>query len=155
MNDYLNVDNRWNARALPHFERSAVTISAWTTDAELDDQADDLAARYGTDADDLHDLFHAVRTHLRVAALDLVDRAASSLMSEAAAVVGNMDHLINADSTDVELRAYAAAAEAGAGGPVDGLLEELTRLRDSERDDRLFVAGASVAPRIENLHEQV
>lgn len=141
---YFNVDERWDARALPHFDRSAVIISAWSTDEELDDQADALAAKYSTDADDLHDLLHGVRTHLRAAALGATS---PSLVTEAVAVVGNLDHLVTAASTDAELRTLAEAAEAGAGGPVPDLLAELHRLRDAERADRVFVAGAAgVAP---------
>lgn len=135
--NYIGVDSRWDARALPRPLGAEAVISAWTTDAFLDVQADELAARYGTDADDLHDVFHALRSHLRVAALDAWS---TSSMSEAATIVGNMAYLINADSTDEQLRAYADAAEAGSGGPVNGLVEELTRLRDRERADRVFVA---------------
>lgn len=106
-------------------------------ETDRDDQADSLAAVYCTGADDLHDLLHGVRSHLRVAALDA---ATSCSMSEAAAVVSNMDHLVDHTTTDEQLVAYADAAEAGNGGPVDGLLEELTVLRNAERGERVFVA---------------
>lgn len=145
--NYIGVDERWDAQAPTYITDSETTISAWTNDDDLDSQADELAARYNTDADDLHDLLHAVRTHLRVAALDA---RASPLVSEAVAIVGSLDHLISADSTDAELSAYAAA-EAGAGGPVPDLLAELHRLRDAERADRVFVGEVGVAPRIGNL----
>lgn len=144
---YFNVDERWDARGLPRATGAEAVISAWTTDTFLDVQADELAARYDTDADDLHDLLHAVRTHLRVAALDA---AMPSLMTEAVGVVGNLDHLVTHATTDAELRTLAGAAEAGAGGPIPELLAELHRLRDGEREDRLFVAGPG-APRIGNL----
>lgn len=136
-NTYIGIDERWDARALRRPLGAEAVISAWTTDAFLDVQADELASRYDTDPDDLHDLLHGVRSHLREAALT---SAASPLMSEAAAVVGNLDHLVTAASTDAELAAYAAAAEAGAGGPIDGLLTELTMLRNAERASRVFVA---------------
>ena len=146
--DYIDIDSRWDARALPRAAGAEAVISAWTTDEVLDQQADALAEVYATDADDLHDLLHGVRSHLRVAALDA---ATPSLMSEAVAIVDNLNHLVTADTTDAELAAYADAAEAGNGGPVDGLLAELVRLRDGERDDRrVFVAEAG-APRIGNL----
>ncbi len=145
---YLGVDERWDACALPWRLGAEATISAWTSDADLDQQADELAARYNTDGDDLHDLLHSVRTHLRVAALAA---ATPSLMTEAVVVTSNMDHLIDADTTDEQLRTLTDAAEAGAGGPVPDLLAELHRLRDGERENRLFVAGAS-APHIANLH---
>jgi hypothetical protein len=145
--NYIGVDERWDARQLPHAFDAETTISAWTTDDDLDEQANALAAVYATDGDDLHDLLHALRSHLRVAALDA---ASPSPMTEAVAIVGSLDHLISADSTDAELSAYAAAAEAGAGGPVPDLLAELTVLRDAERADRVFVADAG-APRIANL----
>lgn len=145
---YLGIDEHWDARQLPRPLSAEAVISAWSTDEELDAQADALAAVYATDADDLHDLFHAVRTHLRTAALAT---AASPLTSEAVAVTSNMDHLITHATTDTELAAYASAAEAGAGGPVPDLLAELHRLRDAEREDRLFVAETGDAPRIGNL----
>lgn len=144
---YLGIDERWDARGLPRPLGAEVVISAWTTDADLDGQADALAAVYATDADDLHDLLHALRSHLRDAAMTT---AASPLVTEAVAVTSNMDHLITHATTDAELGAYADAAEAGAGGPIKGLLEELTVLRNAERADRVFVAGEG-APRIANL----
>ncbi|MFT8179771.1 hypothetical protein ACLXNF_19520 [Mycobacteroides chelonae] len=127
---YIDIDSRWDARALPRAFESEATISAWTTDEDLDAQADSLAVVYATDADDLHDLLHGVRTHLRAAALAA---AASPLVTVAVVVTSNMDHLIDADTTDAELRTLADAAEAGAGGPIPELLEELVRLRDAER----------------------
>lgn len=147
MSAYVNIDERWDARGLPHAFDAETTISAWTANDDLDVQADKLAARYYTDADDLHDLLHALRSHLRAAALTA---AASPLVTEAAAIVGNLDHLVTADTSDAELTAYADAAEAGAGGPVPDLLAELHRLRDGERASRVFV-GEAGAPRIGNL----
>lgn len=71
-------------------------------------------------------------------------------MSEAAAVTANMAHLIRHDTTDEQLRAYADAAEASAGGPIPDLLDELVNRRDAARINRRFVAGEG-APRIVNL----
>lgn len=68
------VGERWNAACLPPVLEADTAISAWTTDAELDEQADTLSALYGTDAGDLHDLLHAVRSYFRDAALDARDR---------------------------------------------------------------------------------
>ncbi|CPR69988.1 hypothetical protein [Mycobacteroides abscessus] len=144
--NYIDTENKWDETGLPRVYESGVLVSAWMSDAEIAGQAATLTAVYGNEFE-IDMALRLFRAQLREAAMSI---AAETLMSEAAAVVGNMDHLINADSTDAELRAYASAAEAGAGGPVDGLLEELVRLRDSERDDRLFVAGAG-APRVGNL----
>ncbi|MBN7371106.1 hypothetical protein [Mycobacteroides abscessus] len=68
--ELTTVDARWNARALPVFEARAV-IGAWSTDEELDEQADTLSAVYGSDSGDLHDLLHAVRSYFRDAALSV------------------------------------------------------------------------------------
>lgn len=63
------VNERWNTAGLPPAVEAAAVISAWSTDEELDEQADTLSALYGTDSGDLHDLLHAVRSYFRDAAL--------------------------------------------------------------------------------------
>ncbi|MBF9519515.1 hypothetical protein [Mycobacteroides chelonae] len=144
MNDNLNlidVENAWAERNLPRVFESAVTVSAWMTDGEIAGQSAALSAVYGNqyEVDTAMRLF---RAQLREAALTTGERPERPLMTEAVAVVGNMDYLVDADTSDAELRAYAAAAEAGAGGPIPELLDELVRLRDAERSERRFVAGA-------------
>ncbi|WP_078321670.1 hypothetical protein [Mycobacteroides chelonae] len=150
MNDNLNlidVEDAWAERDLPRVYESGVIVSAWMTDAEIAGQAAALASVYGNEFE-TDTAIRLFRAQLRSAALAT---AASPLTSEVATIVGNMAYLVTADSTDAELRAYADAAEAGAGGPIPELYEELVRLRDAERDDRVFVAGAG-APRIRNLN---
>lgn len=148
--NYIDTEDAWGERRLPRVVESAVIVSAWMSDAEIAGQAAQLSTVYGNEfeTDTCMRLF---RAQLREAALATAERPVETLMTEAVAVVGNMEHLIDADTSDAELRAYAAAAEAGAGGPIDGLLQELVQLRDAERSDRRFVAGAG-APRIGNLH---
>ncbi|RIU41033.1 hypothetical protein [Mycobacteroides abscessus] len=68
------VDGRWNTAGLPPALEATAVISAWSTDEELDEQADTLSAVYGTDAGDLHDLLCAVRSYFRDAALNVEDR---------------------------------------------------------------------------------
>lgn len=68
------VDECWNTADLPPALEATAVISAWSTDEELDEQADTLSAVYGTDSGDLHDLLHAVRSYFRDAALDAGDR---------------------------------------------------------------------------------
>lgn len=144
--NYIDTEDAWAERNLARVVESAVIVSAWMTDAEIAGQAAALTAVYGNEFE-VDTALRLFRAQLRSAALAT---AASPLTSEAATIVGNMTHLIRHDTTDDQLAAYAAAAEAGAGGPVDGLLEELVRLRDSEREQRVFVAEAG-APRIGNL----
>jgi len=149
MNDYLETENRWDETGLPRVYESAVIVSAWMTDAEIAGQAAQLSSVYGNEFE-IDMALRLCRSQLRSAALEHADRPEQTLMTEAAAVVSNMDHLIHADTSHAQLHAYAAAAEAGAGGPIPELLEELTRLRDGERASRVFVAGAG-APRIGDL----
>lgn len=68
------VDERWNAAGLPPVVEARAVISAWSTDEELDAQADILSEVYGTDSGDLHDLLHAVRSYFRDAALSVEAR---------------------------------------------------------------------------------
>lgn len=68
------VDERWNAAGLPPAVEARAAIGAWSTDEELDEQADTLSAVYGTDSGDLHDLLHAVRSYFRDAALSVEAR---------------------------------------------------------------------------------
>ncbi|SHP27790.1 Uncharacterised protein [Mycobacteroides abscessus subsp. abscessus] len=146
--NYIDVEDAWAERRLPRVFESGVIVSAWMTDAEIAEQAAALASVYGNEYE-VDTAIRLFRAQLRSAALAT---AASPLTSEAATIVGNMTHLITHATTDSELAAYADAAESGAGGPVDGLYEELVQLRDAERDDRVFVAGAGAgAPRVENL----
>ncbi|WP_458317934.1 hypothetical protein [Mycolicibacterium brisbanense] len=148
--NYIDTENKWDQTGLPRVYESGVLVSAWMTDAEIAGQAATLTAVYGNEFE-IDMALRLFRAQLRAAALDT---ATETLVTEAATIVGNMTHLITHATTDSELAAYADAAESGAGGPVDGLYEELVRLRDSEREQRVFVAEAG-APRVTNLHEQM
>ena len=148
--NYIDTEDAWDARQLPFTEEAAPIISAWTSDEEIAAQAAEFSAIYGNEYE-LDTSLRLFRAELRAAALATT---ASPLMTEAVAVVDNLNHLVTADTTDAELRTLTDAAEAG--GPIPELLEELTRLRDSERDERVFVAGTGAgAPRVGSLHEQV
>lgn len=151
--NYIEIEDAWDERQLPRVVESGVIVSVWMTDAEIAGQAAQLSHVYGNEFE-TDTAIRLFRAQLRAAALEHADRPVETLMTEAATIVGNMAYLITADSTDAELRAYADAAEAGAGGPIPELLEELMRSRDAERDARVFVAGAG-APRVTNLHEQL
>lgn len=146
--NYIDTENKWDETGLPRVVESGVIVSAWMTDAEIAGQAAQLSRVYGNQSE-VDTAIRLFRAQLREAAMT----AAADEMTEAETVAYNMAHLIRHDTCDTELRALAAAAEAGAGGPVDGLLEELAVLRESDRVARVFVAGAG-APRIGKLHDE-
>lgn len=144
MNDNLNlidVENAWAERRLPRVVESAVIVSAWMTDGEIAGQSAALSAVYGNQYE-VDTALRLFRAQLRAAALVTAERPEPLAMTEAVAVTANMAHLVDADTSDAELRRLRDAAESGAGGPIEGLLEELTTLRNAERADRVFVAGA-------------
>lgn len=68
------ADERWVPHAESYVEDSELTIGAWSTDEELDEQVAAAAHVYGADTGDLHDLLHAVRSYLRDAVVDAGDR---------------------------------------------------------------------------------
>lgn len=72
--ELITIDARWAPYAERYIEDSELTIGAWSTDEELDEQADTLSTLYGTDSGDLHDLLHAVRSYFRDAALSVEAR---------------------------------------------------------------------------------
>lgn len=151
--NYIDTENKWDETGLPRVYESGVLVSAWMSDAEIAGQAATLTAVYGNEFE-IDMALRLFRAQLRAAALEHAERPVETLMTEAVAVVDNLNHLVTADTTDEQLRTYADAAEAGAGGPIPELLDELVRLRDSEREARVFVAEAG-APRVTNLHEQM
>lgn len=68
---------------------------------------------------------------------DMTDDEAAIAM----ALENGLADLVDPYTTDAELRAYVIAAEAGASGPIDGLREELVRLRAAKASpDRNLVA---------------
>jgi hypothetical protein len=168
MNDYLETENRWAERALPYTDESEAVISAWTTDEYTAEQAAMMARAYGNRYE-VDTILRLLRSQLREAAMTTADNDVliQSVLDNGVA------ELINAGTTDAGLDAYVVAAEAGNGGPIPGLREELHRLRDAQpvfwRDrwidpgdpfcptalryeHRVFVAGpAGVAPRIGNF----
>ncbi|WP_131822769.1 hypothetical protein [Mycobacteroides chelonae] len=145
--NYIDTEDAWGERRLPRVYESGVIVSAWMTDAEIAGQAAQLSRVYGNQYE-VDTAIRLFRAQLREAAMT----AAVDEMTEAETVAYNMAHLIRHDTCDAELTAYAAAAEAGAGGPIDGLREELAVLREADRAARVFVAKSGVAPRITNLH---
>lgn len=116
------------------YEALAELVDASTTDRELT-----LIAAAAT----------AVATPQLLADLrDVRDRARAAvrpktLTDEELLVRSVMDlglaELITHSTTDAEITAYVTAAEAGAGGPVFGLVEELHLLRDAEAAEQLRV----------------
>lgn len=63
----IDTEARWAERQLPRAERASVTISAWTTDEEIADQAE-MATSYGNEFE-LDTEMRLFRSRLRAAAL--------------------------------------------------------------------------------------
>lgn len=110
------------------YENLAELVDASTTDRELTLIA---AAATAVAAPQLAADLRGVRDRARAA----VPRP-KTLTDEELLVRSVMDlglaELITHSTTDAEITAYVTAAEAGAGGPVFGLAEELHLLRDAE-----------------------
>ncbi len=178
-------DMRWELRGFadpyPGLPAPVLAVTPWSEDLDLWETVAELEAAYpGADRDALAGTLRDLRWELRKA---VTAEAAPRIGDEVAvrSVLANgVAELIRYDTSDEQIAALVVAAEAGSGGPLPGLREELTRLRDEEasehrrlvdvakaklgeRERRVFVAGAfgdpirvevpDPAPRIANLGE--
>lgn len=131
--NYTDIEKHWREQRLPRAERASITISAWTSDAEIARRAAELESTYGN-RHDLDTALRLLRTELRRAAMATAE-AGDSLVLIQSVLDGGLDELISAETTDTELDLLVTSAEAGHGGAIPGLRRELTALRDAERED--------------------
>lgn len=108
------------------YEALAELVDAATSDRELTLIA---AAATAVAAPQLASDLRRVRDRARAS----VPKPLTDQQSLVRSVLDNgVAELIRHDTSDERINAYVVAAEAGAGGPVFGLREELIRLRDAE-----------------------
>lgn len=157
-------DAQWELRDIadpkPGLPAPTFTVTPWSDDVDLIEVLDELEAAYpGVDRRVLAGMLRDLRWHLR--------EATTAAYSTVRDVLENgVSQLVTHATTDQELDRLVVAAEAGSGGPIPGLRQELVRLRDSKADLRLsrvglrsraaeagrvFVSEPSFAPRIVNF----
>ncbi|WP_078315371.1 hypothetical protein [Mycobacterium sp. D16Q16] len=124
------IDERWYEDPAPFVPDAEVTLSAWTHDENLSQMCGALAGEVYAGLD-VYELLAALRSQLRAGAMALRDAQEEVARS----VVGQIDHLVNADTTDEQLDMLTAVAGAGHGETIPGLRVELGRLRDREREE--------------------
>lgn len=64
----IEIEKRWREQRLPLVEDAEFTVSAWTTDAEIADQAEVMAGSYGNEFE-LDTILRLFRSQLRSAAM--------------------------------------------------------------------------------------
>ena len=69
---YIVTETAWTEQAPPRAERASVSISAWTTDAEIATSAAELTAVYGNEYE-IDTALRLVRSELRAAVLANAD----------------------------------------------------------------------------------
>lgn len=71
----IAIETRWRERDLPRVEDAELTVSAWSTDTEIADQAE-MATSYGNEFD-LDTEMRLFRSRLRAAAMAATAKASS------------------------------------------------------------------------------
>lgn len=64
----IAIEKRWREQQLPLIENAELSVSAWSTDAEIADQAE-MATSYGNEFE-LDTILRLARSELRRAAMD-------------------------------------------------------------------------------------
>ncbi|SKR41669.1 Uncharacterised protein [Mycobacteroides abscessus subsp. abscessus] len=133
-------DSQWELQGFadpyPDLPAPVLTVTPWSEDLDLWETVAELEAAYpGANRDALAGMLRDLRWELRKA----VTAEAAPRIGDQVAVRNVLDNgvgeLVTYATTDAEITTYVTAAEAGSGGPLPGLREELTRLRDEEASE--------------------
>lgn len=130
-------DSQWELRGFtdpyPDLPAPVLTVTPWSEDLDLWETVAELEAAYpGVDRDVLAGMLRDLRWHLREAVTAEAATRTGDQIVVRSVLDNGVGELITHATTDAEIAAYVVAAEAGSGGPLPGLREELIRLRDAE-----------------------